>query len=537
MQQQSGKDSMISGLFWQPKSKYGGGNTTFSHQLLTAFSVGIVVFAMAASWLISWVDSTHRYEQQTLQGIQLAELFALQVNESVIKNNASLAAPAATAVIKFPSIDFVQTFDRQGKPLFRLGYPGDNAIDSKRFINTTKTRLYETPNAWHYIAPIMSKTAGTWLGIVHLSKRKSGFYIGTRRLFMTNFLISLAFAFVMSLVLRAVTKRLTLPLHRLSQIMEQNTGASIPDGRADITGPADVEKMARAFNQLMDALRERDKRLLEQNESLENRVTQRTKDLEIMRDKALDAAQAKSKFLANMSHELRTPLNAIIGYSDMLLEDLQDQTIKTDIVKIYEAGIHLLSLINSILDFSKLEAGKMEVFTEQAEITAIIEQVQNIIEPLCQKNHNRLEIEIPDNIGMVMTDVTKLHQVLYNLLSNAGKFTHHGCVSLTLERQPVNGEPWLFFRVTDTGIGIDPDQMPKLFREFSQADNSTTRQFGGTGLGLAISRQYTELLGGYIGVERIKGKGSTFTLAIAQYHTADRMEHASARCQTAATTA
>ena len=201
------------------------------------------------------------------------------------------------------------------------------------------------------------------------------------------------------------------------------------------------------------------------------------------------ASEHKSAFLASMSHELRTPLNAIIGYSEMLYETAQDEgqdEFLPDLAKIRDAGRHLLGLINDILDLSKIEAGKMDLYLEEVDIAGLIEEVRSIVEPLAAVNGNRLDIVGPTTLGTLYTDRTKLKQSLLNLLSNAGKFTHEGRIKL--EVRPADTE--ISFIVSDTGIGMTEEQQGRLFQAFSQADASTTRQYGGTGLGLAITKQF-----------------------------------------------
>jgi PAS domain S-box-containing protein len=225
------------------------------------------------------------------------------------------------------------------------------------------------------------------------------------------------------------------------------------------------------------------------------------------------ANKAKSQFLASMSHELRTPLNAIIGYSEMLEEDARDRgdTASTgDLEKIRSAGKHLLSLINDILDLSKIEAGRMDLLIEQADVAAIIEDVRATVEPLVARNGNRLVVNVPDKPGTMWTDSTKLRQMLLNLLSNAAKFTEKGTITLEVAR--AKGE--MIFRVRDTGIGITDEQMSRLFEAFAQADAGTTRRYGGTGLGLAITRKFCRLMGGDVIGDSSPGKGSTFTIRL-----------------------
>jgi signal transduction histidine kinase len=227
-----------------------------------------------------------------------------------------------------------------------------------------------------------------------------------------------------------------------------------------------------------------------------------------------EASQHKSQFLANMSHELRTPLNAIIGYSEMLqeeAEDLGEETFLPDLQRINGAGKHLLGLINDILDLSKIEAGRMDLFVETFDIAAMINEVEAVAQPLVEKNGNSLVVHVDDAPGTMQADQTKVRQALFNLLSNASKFTEHGTITLTVQRE---SDHWVTFAVTDTGIGMTEEQLGRLFEAFSQAEASTRSQYGGTGLGLAISRHFCRLMAGDLTVESVHGEGSTFTVRL-----------------------
>jgi signal transduction histidine kinase/DNA-binding response OmpR family regulator len=230
-----------------------------------------------------------------------------------------------------------------------------------------------------------------------------------------------------------------------------------------------------------------------------------------------EASQHKSQFLANMSHELRTPLNAIIGVTEMLREDASDLKREDEIEplnRVLSAGRHLLALINDILDLSKIEAGKMEVHIEEFGIAPLIDEAVKTVETLAAKNRNRLVVDCRPTTGVMQADQTRARQALLNLLSNANKFTEDGTVTVRAERHQEAGRDWITIAVSDTGIGMTPEQMGKLFQDFSQADSSTTRKYGGTGLGLAISRRFCQLMDGDITVESELGRGSTFTIRL-----------------------
>jgi signal transduction histidine kinase/DNA-binding response OmpR family regulator len=374
-------------------------------------------------------------------------------------------------------------------------------------------------DGWVAFAPI--RTTGCSLGIVFpRSELMARVYELSRAelgMAATGFVLLLA-------VILLISRSITRPIRQLDIAAQ-----AIARGQREVnipftSGHDEVGDLARSFQKMEQEVYARERRLEDWSNTLERTVEQRTaelaestKEAQKAREEAEAANRTKSTFLANMSHELRTPMNAIIGYSEMLIEDAEadgNQQGLSDLQKIRAAGKHLLSLINNILDLSKIEAGKMDLYFETFPVAEMVQEVVSTIQPLVEKNANTLKMECPADLGAMRADLTKVRQGLFNLLSNACKFTRKGTVTLRIVRETTDGIRWILFHVSDTGIGMTPEQMGKLFQAFTQADSSTTRQFGGTGLGLDITRKFCRMMGGDVTVTSEPGKGSTFTIRL-----------------------
>jgi len=366
------------------------------------------------------------------------------------------------------------------------------------------------------------------VGAVFLQIDLAEMYVMWMRYGMISaFVLCMATLFAMALSSK-LQRMISDPILHLANVAGRVSGSGHYSLRAVKTYDDETGQLIDQFNDMMEKINERDTSLKRAQDELETRVQERTQSLmnEIAERKSVEqslvnaklaaeaANAAKSSFLANMSHELRTPLNAILGYGEMLEEDARaagDTAAQTDLQRLLFAGRHLLDLVNDVLDISKIEAGALQLHLQKVHSDEITREVAATVEPLARKNGNRFELKI-DGSGFISVDVMKFRQSLLNLLSNACKFTNQGTVSLTVSRADRESEQFLRWEVHDTGIGINGDDIKRLFQPFVQVDSSATRRHGGTGLGLAISERLCKLMGGRITLQSTVGVGSTFTV-------------------------
>ncbi len=478
--------------------------------LITFFTSTTALVLSTVGFLIFDTISVTRTTQQNLtteaEVLGITSTAALTFEDNTAGNEILNALKARPAVVRAALYDF------EGN-LFAT-YPGPEDIPERLPVPAPATESSLTRGFIRTYQPV--NFDGKQIGTIFVQSDTAE--IEQR---LQNYLLIVSVLMLFSgLVAFLLTSRLRLlitgPILHLDRTMQQVTQSRDYSLRVQKQYSDEVGTLIDGFNTMIGEIDEAQTELRSLNDHLEERVAERSESLRLAKDLAEQANRTKSAFLANMSHELRTPLNAILGYSEMLVEECEDadnHEYLDELSKINTAGKHLLSIINDVLDLSKIEAGRIELAIGAFDFRDVIDDVVGTVEPIARKNSNRLVVVAPDSLP-VESDQTKARQVLLNLLGNACKFTEAGTITVSAKMNASSGSEWLEVDVEDTGIGIDPQQADMLFEPFVQADASTTRKYGGTGLGLAISRRYCRLVGGDLTADSVPGVGSTFSMRV-----------------------
>lgn len=504
---------------------------SFQAVLFTQFSIAGFTLAIIAAFAYSYMASTmisRFYEDEGIQATEnLAQLSAL----ALLYDSGENAKEAALATLNFPSIKHVAIISAENNILLDEGETTEkilSSLDQSQWPDNT-ARLFPSSKAtWQIAAPVYTvfnddsdpnlvlddeEIEETYLGYVVIQIDTSEVRSFQVAIFLRNLVVGLGYGFAFAIILSLTLRRLLKPMNELTSVMEETTDGAYKSTDIDPEASLEIVKIADVYNQMISKLAERDQKLRGQKDLLETEVALRTSELVQARDTALEANRHKSEFLANITHELRTPLQSILGYTEVVKEVLEDEGVfncEQDVDKITHNADHLLSLINSILDISKIEAGRMEISNQNINIKSLLNRAIDTITPLIEKNNNELKVITDKSDSEFLVDEKKLFQILLNLLSNAAKFTHDGVITLSA----IIDEQQLLIKVNDTGIGIGKEQQAIIFEPFRQIDGSETRQFLGTGLGLSITMHFTELLGGKIKLDSEIGKGSCFSVSI-----------------------
>jgi signal transduction histidine kinase len=497
------------------------------HLLLRSLLVSIVIFLCLFSLAIIWLTQKGASTLIVSNAQETVQVLAEQGRLALLTDSPENASNALEQVNAFPDVVGAGLISSNGEILIWQGSEiGEVHFKQQNWQNYQGLdRVNETDDYWHISAKViiassfnddeqldLFETSEEHLGFAVVSFSKNSLQNISRDLFVT---ISIASLFVMiglPLVVILVTRRLLYPLQSLSDVMSNNHLKG-EHQIAEVQGAKEVQLMALSFNALMKTLDKQDEKLRNHRDRLEAKVQLRTRELVTARDAALTSNRYKSEFLANVTHELRSPIQSIMGYVELAKEEAENEgliDISTDLDKVTRNAERLYNLINSLLDLSKIEAGRMELKKQKVNLFSLIVSLEETTAPLAKPNKNTFTIVNSVQDIELTIDTEKTLQILINLVGNALKFTENGNVELNVSAKDTT----LTFKVIDTGVGIPDDQLDSIFEQFQQVDGSEARKFGGTGLGLAISKQLCDMMQGQISVTSEVGKGSCFCLTL-----------------------
>lgn len=502
---------------------------SFKNQLSMVFIISIFMLSIITALTAAWTTNYHVREILIKDGLEITQDVANHSVLALLYSSPENANDAVHSALAFHSIQYVAILDKYLHPLISSTTPPVDLPTAKEILSArTKAILSrDTKNSWHFIAPVFLPTntaekiessnrlksnSSAPLGYAHIIMDKSVLKSIRNATLINHIGVALIVAIMLIIAMHFILKHFLRPLSELATTMERAKYA-MGTMYTGAKGPKETTIIANTFNAMIKTIMERDNKLRQHNNTLESEVALRTHELVHARDAALEASRHKSEFLSNVSHELRTPLQSIIGYTDILLETIEDEGLfeyADDLKRIAQNANHLLNLINTILDLTKIEAGRMQLAIEEADLKKILQQVTDIVQPLMAANNNKLTTSIAETDELLQVDAGKLLQIILNIVGNAAKFTQNGKVSIQAQYTAKKLE----IIITDNGIGISSEQLTHIFEPFRQVDGSTTRKFQGTGLGLSISRHFCELMGGEITVKSVFHKGTTFTIVI-----------------------
>ncbi len=501
---------------------------SFKRQLLSIFMLLVIFMTIITSALTAWQSSKAISEATIENGLQITLNFAEQSILALLTDSIENGQEAIDRALSFNSVDAVAVYKDNGELLVI----SDGMSLNKQDVNVDKLTsthqlLLENDKFWFFTARVTysddsleSEFADPddiggkhhHIGHVFVQYNKRVLHQVQRSIFINNTFTGVMIALVLSLIMLSVITHMVKPLQALSHTMDvaRDTG-EYP--KAEVTGALELRQIAQAYNQMMEILERQNIALARSHDTLESEVEIRTQELIVARDGALTASRHKSEFLAVMSHELRTPLQAIIGYTDLVREDLELECMDVqveDLTRSIRSAHSLLALINNILDLSKIEAGRMDLHLKPVNISKLIHETIDTVRPMAKANNNDLILNIGELFTTLTLDRQKLMQIFLNLLSNACKFTKDGTITFDI----YNDDNFLYFYVSDTGVGIPEDKLNYIFEQFTQVDASQTRQFEGTGLGMAITQNFCQLMGADLGVKSKLNQGSTFSVTL-----------------------